>query len=1110
MPCAMMRAALLARSARPAALAAVLWAASATGAVAQAQGSVASDRSALEALYDATGGASWTDDTNWKTSAPLGEWHGVTTDASGRVTWLSLPDNGLTGAIPGELGNLTNLEVLQLSFNGLTGAIPARLANLAQLRGLFLRANQLTGPITDDLGGLANLERLILGENALNGPVPAWLGSLIHLEELALWENDLSGPIPSELGNLANLQYLSLSWNPLTGTLPRSLTRLSRLAFLDLVRTSACAPADADFQAWLATLEFVGDTCNRPPEPVGAIPVQTLTESGPSMGVSLVSYFSDPDDDALTYEAVSSHAGAVAALASGDTVWLVPGAAGSATVTVTARDPDGLSATQTMTVTTAAGGRPASDREVLERLYDSTGGAGWTDSTNWKTSAPLSAWFGVTTDTGGRVTTLRLGGNGLVGPIPAWLGDLTHLWDLILEQNDLTGPIPGSLGRLANLESLRLGWNRLTGPLPEWLGNLTRLRGLSLPSNALTGPIPGSLERLRNLERLRLGWNLLGGRVPPWLGNMTRLRDLSLAVSGLTGPIPDSLGGLANLEWLELGGNALTGPIPASLGNLTDLRHLSLWGNGLTGPIPGSLGGLANLEWLYLYGVWGLSGPLPSGLERSALETLNIFTTQACAPMAWRERLAAIDFLGRLCESPADVTIDVAVVYTPAARAAAGGAAAIEAAIDLMVAETNQAYAASGVRHRVALVDRVELPYAESRNSNVELDRLQDPSDGHLDEVHPLRDRRGADLVHLIVAEVRGVCGRAFIPGVFGLTKLTCGGDTFAHELGHNLGLEHDRFQQRADRLGLWSHPAYGYVNQRAFEAGAAPATRWRTVMARTGQCDDAHTRCPRLLRFSNPRHRYNGDPLGVPQDAGPAPTGASDTVAVINATGVAVASWRDRRSGANRPPAPVGTLPDRTLALDSTLNLDVSPAFVDPDGDRLTYGARSSAPAVATVALSGSRLSVRPVTTGTATITVTVTDPGGLRATQSFVVTVTMSSSRSFTDHPIVPGETPVRAVHFTELRARIDALRVSAGLPRFSWTDPALRTGVTRVTLAHLLELRSALGAAYRAAGWPAPSWTDASPVSGTTPIRATHLMELRAAVVALERPRVSRPSF
>ena len=108
---------------------------------------------------------------------------------------------------------------------------------------------------------------------------------------------------------------------------------------------------------------------------------------------------------------------------------------------------------------------------------------------------------------------------------------------------------------------------------------------------------------------------------------------------------------------------------------------------------------------------------------------------------------------------------------------------------------------------------------------------------------------------------------------------------------------------------------------------------------------------------------------------------------------------------------------------------------------------------------------------------------------------------SGSFTDDPLQPRVTPVKAVHFTELRTRIDALREAAGLARVTWTDPILRAGVTRVRLLHLLELRSALAAAYSAARRSTPSWTDTAAVEGMTPIRAVHLMELRAAVVDLE---------
>ena len=212
-----------------------------------------------------------------------------------------------------------------------------------------------------------------------------------------------------------------------------------------------------------------------------------------------------------------------------------------------------------------------------------------------------------------------------------------------------------------------------------------------------------------------------------------------------------------------------------------------------------------------------------------------------------------------------------------------------------------------------------------------------------------------------------------------------------------------------------------------------------------------------------------------------------------------AYALWRDR---SNRPPERVGTLASLIIGVDdAAVSLDIAPAFRDPDGDPLSYRTTSSAPAVAATAVSGSMVTVAPVAAGTAAVSVTATDPRGLSATQSFGVTVTAAATGSFTEDPLVPGVTPIRAAHFTELRTHIDALRVTAGLPAFSWTDPVLRAGVTPVTLVHLRELREALSAAYVAAGRLAPSWTDPAPTAGSTPISAAHVMELRAAVIALE---------
>jgi glucose/arabinose dehydrogenase len=107
----------------------------------------------------------------------------------------------------------------------------------------------------------------------------------------------------------------------------------------------------------------------------------------------------------------------------------------------------------------------------------------------------------------------------------------------------------------------------------------------------------------------------------------------------------------------------------------------------------------------------------------------------------------------------------------------------------------------------------------------------------------------------------------------------------------------------------------------------------------------------------------------------------------------------------------------------------------------------------------------------------------------------------RAFTDDPVVPGTTPIRAVHITELRTRVDALRMRFGLPAFPWTDPSLGAG-TVVQAIHVANLRTALQEAYVSAGRAAPEFSDAPLLLHTTLIRAVHLEELRNAVRILER--------
>ena len=303
------------------------------------------ERAALEALYEILDGPNWRNNDNWLTDAPLGEWYGVDTDAEGRVSWLELAANSLTGPIPPERGNLANLTVLGLSANSLTGPIPPELGNLANLTRLWLAANSLTGPIPPELGNLANLRYLYLPENELTGPIPAELGRLANLTGLHLWRNSLTGPIPPELGNLANLTVLELRANSLTGPIPPELANLANLKKL-VLPAGVCVPAD--LRAWAVKLGVSVFPCSSEGR---LLPSALMREDGNGLSLAL-------PDDLREPSAVTVDDPSVVAVSVADG-WLelVPRGRGSAEVEVV---PSG-------------GGAPASARVVVRAAVGTFG-----------------------------------------------------------------------------------------------------------------------------------------------------------------------------------------------------------------------------------------------------------------------------------------------------------------------------------------------------------------------------------------------------------------------------------------------------------------------------------------------------------------------------------------------------------------------------------------------------------------------------------------------------------------------------------------------------------------------------------------------------------------
>ena len=254
--------------------------------------------------------------------------------------------------------------------------------------------------------------------------------------------------------------------------------------------------------------------------------------------------------------------------------------------------------------------------------------------------------------------------------------------------------------------------------------------------------------------------------------------------------------------------------------------------------------------------------------------------------------------------------VDVLVVWTPKARenmeSVGGGEAEIRAGIDYLVAWTNDAYERSGAEVRLRLVGAEEIDYVEEDiSSETHLRHLANPSDGFMDGVHARRDALGADLVSLLPG-TGTVGGKAFLGGAFSLALLGLNpsfgalASTFAHEIGHNLGLSHDRYSvQRSIVDGALRTFSYGYVNNRAFDSAADDC--WMTIMAYHDRCASADLESFEVPYFATPDRRYpddHGAPLGVPKsNDSEGADGPADAVLALNLSFPRVVAFRPGRT---------------------------------------------------------------------------------------------------------------------------------------------------------------------------------------------------------------------
>ncbi|MDM8565481.1 hypothetical protein QUF74_07495, partial [Candidatus Halobeggiatoa sp. HSG11] len=420
---------------------------------------------ALVALYDSTDGDNWKSSYGWNITNTPCSWKGVSCD-DGHVTELYLSSNQLNGSISPEIGNLTQLMMLDLSSNQLSGSIPLEIWNLIQLKYLPLNDNQLSGSIPYEIGNLTQLKWLSLNNNQLNDPIPSEIWNLVNLEVIYLEDNQLTGSISSRIGNLTQLETLFLSNNQLSGFIPTEIWNLVNLQDLRLSENQLSGFISPEIGN-LTQLEWLVLENN---QLSGSIP----SEIG---NLTQLEYLSLNDNQLSGF---------------------IPPEIGNLI--------------------------------ELRRLYlhnNQLSGSIFTEISNltkleslWLMNNQITGSIPTEIGNLNQLERLQLSRNQLRGSIPPEIGNLTQLEQLSLRENQLTGDIPIEIGNLTQLRILGLGNNQLNGSIPTEINNLTQLWLLNLNNNQLSGSIPNGIGNLAKLSELRLNHNKLSGNIPASFTNL--------------------------------------------------------------------------------------------------------------------------------------------------------------------------------------------------------------------------------------------------------------------------------------------------------------------------------------------------------------------------------------------------------------------------------------------------------------------------------------------------------------------------------------------------------------------------------------------------------------
>ncbi|XP_021843660.1 phytosulfokine receptor 2 [Spinacia oleracea] len=581
------------------------------------------------------------------------KWDGVSCDdnnsssnsnvsVASRVIRLILRNKGLRGVISRSLGQLDELQILDLSGNYIEGGLPSELSNLRQLVFVDVSINKLSGSVLEAFAGLKNVQTLNLSSNSFNGTLEDFglfpelavfnisnntfagqvdsricssskvkvidisknqFSGVLHsfenctssLEQLHAGDNSLSGNLPSSIYGMSLLEQLSIPCNNFSGAITDEISKLSNLTNLIISGNHFSGPFPDVFGKLTKLEQFVAHTNHFS----GRLPV-SLSQCTKLQVLDLRNNsFSGPIK--LDFTGLSELT--VLDLASNFLNGTIPVSLSSCTKL------------QTLSM---------AKNELQGEVPKSFGNLASLSFFSMSNNSLMNLSGALTTlQRCENLITLILTRNFHGEDIPTSLSGFDKLRVMALANCGLRGEIPVWLRNCDKLEVLDLSWNHLNGSIPSWIGQMENVFYLDFSNNSLSGEIPKTLMQLSSLINSRksssdpspingiplyvkrnssyglqynqvssfppslyLSNNRFNGTIPFEIGRLKQLHVLDLSRNNITGTIPDSLSNMLNLETLDLSFNDLQGSIPPSLNNLSFLSKFSVAHNQLQGPIP--------------------------------------------------------------------------------------------------------------------------------------------------------------------------------------------------------------------------------------------------------------------------------------------------------------------------------------------------------------------------------------------------------------------------------------------------------------------------------------------------------------------------------------------